>query len=85
MPALSLTDWLAIAAVVALVVFNFGGTVLGWLKTLFHVGTPSKTDPAVELRTKFNLWCQMRALPDLSVDAIKYLELLKAELLKWEE
>jgi len=83
MPTLTLTDWLAVVAVAGLLLFNFGGTVTGWVKSLFNKA-PATPSPAVELQTRFTLWLQMRSLPDLTPEAIKDLELLKNELLKWE-
>ena len=86
LPNLSLTDWLAIGAGAFLVIYNFGGTALTWVEALWNklFNKTPVNNPATELQVKFNLWLQMRALPDLTPDAIKYLELLKNELLKWD-
>lgn len=87
---LSVTDWLAIACGAGLVLTNFGGQILAWIKAQFPSGGGVVPPPdtaagtAADLTKKFNLWLQLRSLPDLSPEAIKDLELLKNELLKWE-
>ena len=87
LPTLSVTDWIAAAVLVVFIVYNFGSPVVGWVESVWgsitHKPAPA-IDPSVELKNKFNLWCEMRSLPDLTPDAVKYLELLKIELLKWD-
>ena len=85
--SISVTDWLAVAVVVGLIVVNFGSQILAWIQAHIKTGgnpTPTTTDVSADLRKKFELWLQIRALPDLSPEAVKDLELLKNELIKWE-